>query len=868
MKLTKTILALLLAACMLFAVACTDSQEESSGAEASDSESSATVTPVPTEYTAKIDSLLSDSADRSVKSINLLKGRNYTLSREAGADYPDSKKLLTDGVKPVTFGKDSWVGFTGRETLSIDFDLEEVKEGLLDFSVCALNFQSYAISAPSMVKVYIAGEDKDYTLIGTALKPGDLASNEAWNYSVLLQGSVSARYIRFDVETGSSAWLFVGEASATAYSDEYEGEEAGAVSGDSYYGFTGVPEVDSPEYWSESESDYNDKINLASGITPMMTASASISAELATTWYNSKSLAQLTDGRRATNSSISDTAWLHTTRANDRTVIFDLGKVSAVSGFTAGFLRDVSAGVKLPTCLTVKVSENGKDWQTVYFEKKLTGPANSFISRVEESFDKEYKARFVQIFFMVNPHVYVDEIEIIGRKNASKAADIVPDDSEAGGANGNKYIMPDDFCGVNNMLLSYNCLIDGNRNATEEGLITVEEYLPHVAYLDKDGKIVDTFFDSFLYLPYTAFNYSDYARSADGWRTYVDNIFYEDRNMNALNECVGNVYSQLGKTEKATVFTSILYTFPTLKNGDVNNFGDIDGDGKNEDFTKIADRKKAIKWIMDEEYNRFKNGGYENLEFCGYYWFEEFIEYSDPHEEELIAFAVDYAHKLGLKVLWIPYQQASGYADWQELGFDLACMQPNYMFNATASSEILYTTATQTKALGMCVEMEMNDPTNRSDASKYTEYMIAGAQTGYMNAVKIYYQNGVPGAFYTCCYSKDPAVRKLYDDTYLFAKCKYEVVDLSDASVSLEALEFTGKANKTVRGRIDVSAAKEYGGKISLAESPRYGTVSLNSDGSFTFKPAAGYIGTDTFSVCIDLGYARSEPAVITIITE
>lgn len=867
MKFTKTITALLLAACMLFAVACTGSNEESSGADSADSESSA-VSPVSTEYTAKIDSLLSDSADRTVKSINLLKGLDYNVSRAAHEDYPDSKKLLTDGVKPATFGKDVWAGYYGRDALKIDFDLGEVKEGLLDFSVCALNYQSYAIGAPSSVKVYIAGDDEDYTLIGTAIRPTDISANEAWNYSVLLQGSVSARYIRFEVETGGSVWLFIGEASAIAYSEKYEGEESGAVSGDSYYGFNGVPEIDSPEYWSDSESDYNTTINLASGITPMMTAGSSISAELATSWYNSKTLGQLTDGKRAINATISDSAWVHTTRATDRTVIIDLGKTSAVSGFSAGFLRDTAAGVKLPAYLTVKVSENGKDWQTVYFEKAVTGSAASCIKRVEEDFDKEYKARFVQIYFMVNPHVYIDEIQVFGKKNADKAAEIVPDDPTVAGIAGGSYIMPDDFYGVNNMLLSYNCLIDGANNQIEDGLITVDEYLPYVAYLDEEGNIKDTFFDSFLYLPYTAFNYSDYGRSADGWRTYLDNIYYKDRNMDALDECVGMVYSELGETGKVPVFTSILYTFLTLKNGNVNNFGDIDGDGKDEDFTNIADRKKAIKWLMDEEINRFNKGGYENLEFCGYYWFEESIDRSDPHEEELIAFAVNYAHQLGVKVLWIPYQQASGYSDWQEFGFDLACMQPNYMFNATASSEVLYTTATQTQLLGMCVEMEINDPTSRNDASKYIEYMVAGAQTGYMNAVKIYYQNGVPGAYYTCCYSKDPAVRKLYDDTYLYAKCKYEVSDLSDAVVSPESLEFSGKSNKSIRGKIDISEVEKYGGKLSIAESPRYGALCLNNDGSFVYKPAADYVGTDTFSVCIDLGYVRSEPAVITIVIE
>ncbi|MBQ9848322.1 MAG: DUF4855 domain-containing protein [Clostridia bacterium] len=879
MKLTKTFLALMLAACMLFAVACTDNSEQTSS-EAESEESSADVSDTSskpestlsssTEFTQKIDSLLSDSANRNTGSMNLLKGLSYTTSIAAHADYPDNTKLLTDGNKPVSFGTDVWAGYYGRSSkpFMLDFDLGAVKEHLLDFSVRALNLESYGIGAPAAIAVYIAGEDKEYNLVGKALKPATLASNESWDYSVLLQGEVSARYIRFEITHGSSVWMFLGEATATAYSEEYSDSLSGTVNGDSYYGFKGVPEIETPEYWSESESDFNEEINLVAGVTPMMTAGASINSELATAWYNSKTFAQLSDGKRASVTEISDPAWFHITRANSRTIVFDLGKTSAVSGFSVGFLRDASAGVEMPRHLTVRISENGKDWQALYFEKSVTGTGNNYIRRIEEDFDKTYKARYVEVYFMVNTHVYVDEITVVGKKNVAKASDIVPDDPTEGGVASKGYITPDEFCGVDNMLLSYHCLVDGSGNPTEDGLITAEEYLPYVAYLDKDGKIVDTFFDSFLYLPYTRFNYSDYGRSADGWKVYVDNIFHEDRNMAALNECVGNVYSQLGLNEKAKVFTSILYTFPHLDSGAANTFGDLDGDGKREDFTRISDRKKAIKWIMDEEFKRFKKGNYENLEFCGFYWFEEAITYSDPHEEELIAFAVDYAHKLGVKIFWIPYQQATGYADWEELGFDLACMQPNYMFASSSTSDVLYSTANETQMLGMCVEIEINDPSSRNDAARYNEYLIAGAQTGYMNAVKIYYQNGVPGAFSYCCSSEDPAIRKIYDDTYLYAKCKYIVQDLSEITVSATPLEFKCKANKKFTGNVDLSAVAEYGGKLVLAESPRYGTVCINSDGSFTFTPAKDYVGEDSFSICIDLGYTRSEPAVITIISE
>ena len=52
---------------------------------------------------------------------------------------------------------------------------------------------------------------------------------------------------------------------------------------------------------------------------------------------------------------------------------------------------------------------------------------------------------------------------------------------------------------------------------------------------------------------------------------------------------------------------------------------------------------------------------------------------------------------------------------------------------------------------------------------------------------------------------------------------------------------------------------------VLLASSPANGTVMLNADGSFTYKPAAGYIGTDTFTYQASDGNALSNLATVTI---
>lgn len=867
----KRVFCILLVLCLAFAAGCADTGESSATSPDGESTSEPVSEPAgssSTEYTQRIDSLLSSNGDRTLSSSNLLRGLKYTVSRTTSPDYPDDGTLLTDGNEPGSFQKDVWAGFysSEREDLTVDFDLTKEYDGIMDFHADILHLTDYGINACKKMTVSVAGEDKVFTSVGIAYPPSDIGSNDAWDFSVLLAGEVKARYIRFGFSGVASVWLFIGELSVTAYGSQYEGEPSdGSVSSSDYYGSSEIPVIETPEYWADTESDYNKKINLVSGKKAIVSASESIASELATEWYNSRTLGQLSDGLLAAQASYSDSRWFHITRGGTRNIVFDLGKTSTVNGFSVGFLRDSSVGVNLPRYVSVAVSENGKDWQTLYTLASVTSTSENAIVRLEESFSGLHKARYVRLSFAVNVHCYIDEFSVTGTKKLqSSALDVVPDENGSEGIFKNDYIYPENFCGVNNMLLSYNCLVDGSNNMTENGLITEDEYLPYVAYLDSDGNIKDTFFDSFLYLPYTAFNYNDYGRSAAGWRTYLENIYTPDRNMDALDSCVAKTAGALSLTGyKAKVFTPIFYTFKTLDSGAVNPFGDIDGDGKDEDFTRISDRKKAIKWIMDEEVKRFGEGNYSNLEFCGFYWFEESITYSDPDETELIRFASDYAHKLGMKLFWIPYQQASGYSDWKELGFDLACMQPNYMFNNNYTGDILYSNAATTKLYGMCVEMEINDPTNRQDASRYTEYIIAGAQTGYMKAVKMYYQSGVPGAFYSACMSKDASVRKIYDDTYLYAKEKYVVEDVSDVAVSVDPITVSGGVGAEIKGSFDLTNIN--GGKLKLAVSPKYGSVMLNLDGSFVYYSPAGYKGSDSFAVCVDFGYDCGKNTLVEI---
>ena len=215
--------------------------------------------------------------------------------------------------------------------------------------------------------------------------------------------------------------------------------------------------------------------------------------------------------------------------------------------------------------------------------------------------------------------------------------------------------------------------------------------------------------------------------------------------------------------------------------------------------------------------------------------------------------------------MWIPYNYASGYSEWKSLGFDMACMQPNYAFRYNETRDILYRTAETTKLLGMCVELEINDADNPADVARYKEYLAVGAETGYMNAVKVYYQGGLPGEFYKAYLSDNKYTNSIYHDTYAFAKGTFseETETGRDEIVGCEDIELECRAGSGVSGRLEIDTEASY--SVKLAVSPKYGAVRLNADGSFSYTSRRGFDVSDTFYVYADYGYGLSDPIAITV---
>ena len=225
--------------------------------------------------------------------------------------------------------------------------------------------------------------------------------------------------------------------------------------------------------------------------------------------------------------------------------------------------------------------------------------------------------------------------------------------------------------GYENLCLTYTY----NPNAANNGRHLAEDLKPYVGYYDTEGSLKDFFFDSYLFLPCVTYGVSgarlhydtNNPTKAVDWQAYIDDTFYEGTNVDALETAFGEVKQKLGDTEKkAGVVLTVLY--PAYGQKDFGTLG-----GKTLDFSKLDDRKYAIKWMIDEQLKLYNDRGYEHLELIGFYWLEEYLITHGNKEEnkQLYQYTAEYLHSLGLKFVWIPWYQANGYTEWKELGFDI-----------------------------------------------------------------------------------------------------------------------------------------------------------------------------------------------------
>lgn len=793
-----------------------------------------------------------ETIDRAnYSAISATKGMKYTVNAAPDPSFPDNAETpyLTDGASTgESYENGGFVGYAGGHQLTIDIPLGKTVNGLADFELAMYQQKNLSYMLPYYVDVFVSADGAVYDQVGRVYAP-DNVDVKNFTFAVHLEKGISAKAVRFVLAETESSCFLIEEATAAYY---------GVDGNRSLYDPVTFPDVTETLYWPKDSADYSKVINLAKGLPYQLESSVKLLYNEEFTKNTAASAGILTDGVYSPNNTYNNGYWNMTHNGAGRNVYIDLGYNSSITGFKINYLNLRDYGISVPSYASMYLSEDGATW---YAAGSAFADAGNNVGPVpaELKLKKPVEARFVKIVFPVSPHTYVDEIEILGTKKIVSGTIKV---TECGSASAmNQYMAPskDVLNGVADLMLIY---------YTIPTMTTDEDYfLPYVAYLQKNAEdptkydIKDTLFDGFLFLPSVGalpsggMPYSS-GENPNHWSDWVflfEECFKEGVNFDALDKTAAKVKKELGLDDsfKLKVFVTIPYLHMGLAS-----FGDADGDGVNEDTSKLEDIHKIISIYVDMYEKKFAEMNYANISLDGYYWFNESM--GSDNDPILVPEVARTVEEKGSQLFWIPYYCAKGYTTWNSFGFVTACMQPNYVFKVERKLSQLDQAAEYIRQYGMGIEIEINSNALHDPVffKRYMQYLGYGLIKGYMkNCIHMYYQDGATYRY--ACYSDSPMARTVYDSVYGFIK------GTLTAPAKLDDRSLTGKKDEVISGKLF-----ENGDEMLMATLMRgasHGSVSVAASGAFVYVPYEGFTGTDSFTFTYSNYIGVSEEITVNI---
>ncbi len=821
--------------------------ESSTISEESNIEESSVGEFVMNENVEKINSWLQHDIDTSMKAKNIFSKLKYTFSASPSSSYPDDNATkLTDGITRDLFDKYNWVGFEGASPVSIVFDMGSNNHRLAVVEVDALCQISYGIRLPASFTLSVSDDGEEYTTLGEITSPVDMGESSKYAYRFALPKATSARYIKLTAKRSQGGFLFFDEIYGYEYAEDGDvdinaGEISSADEGSyDYYKYSLKSDITVPVDANASDYDLYQNLALIDG-TDIQIKHFDPIKENSGNNSTIDSIGILTDGKKASTPSYDDKAWFQFSRGCGRHVVVDLGNIMSVSALKAEFLNQISVGVGAPTTVYVSVSTDGEKWTSVYGKSTIPygDSSNTCLYEFDAELDREYKARYVRMTFATVPQnsvssmVYLSEVEVWGKKNSSNAVDA---SENAPKVTFGSYPNPDDF-GVKAVML----LALGNN--TSNLVLTEEKAKIYYGKHDENGNITDIFYDSFCFAPANQFTKTGDIK-ADS-KKFIDGLFEPSKNLVALNSAVKSVNGTLNKDFKPTYWINLFCMGEKAESADA--------------------LYEALKYQVDYALEKVASADLSNIKLAGFYYNDEYI----PREKEEITVTAlarlnEYLDSKNLMSLWCPYYNAYGIWRWQDAGFDIACLQPNYMFYATESTR-LAACAELAKLYGMCVELEMEDISSEGACAIYREYLRQGVLSGHMNSVQMYYEGGVGGAVYSSYGKTEKHTKAIYEDSYKYSH------NLLDESYNTDTAEDISKFPKNVD--VEVKNGRQVffelgsldGLSYRFMSTPVYGKIRTDMSGKCCYTAMTGYKGTDTVIIEIYDSTGNKHAATVNI---
>ena len=532
--------------------------------------------------------------------------------------------------------------------------------------------------------------------------------------------------------------------------------------------------------------------NLALGKDVMISSFASMENSYAGIEKGRRDI--LTNGIVGDPSSCYGGDWVHFYRGVGRTLTVDLGRICSVTGFDIGFIHDTRMGIYSPEKVNFLLSEDGIDY---YYVVTVDSPyPASFGMQVRASYaatTKAHRARFAKLEFTVEVNSFCDELRVYGGEldgyEYELSGEIKKDEAK------NAFASREALNGIYDLpLLYFGYYPEDERIAR----LRKEDFLPYVAYIDKNGEPIDLMFDAVLMLMVQgrcpsggSLGYHGAPSKLSDWEYIIEELFADGYNLKALDEAVGDL-KRLGLPKQYK--HSVYLTAPVPKIS-LEPFGDLNGDGIEEKLLSTEDCVNAYAAYVDIVSRRFDAQCFENIRLDGWFWNNESISRANRDDEEDFARScVSELHKRGFKCVFIPYFQAGGCEKAESVGFDCTTMQPGLSFQEVLSqnpSAMMEDFTSICKKYGFGVELEIHHGVkNQEQKDKYAylfdEYLIACMKNGMMkDTVHTYYQAAGPGVFHFCAYSKDETQRAVYDKLYKFIKGTLSEADFAQIPVNI-----------------------------------------------------------------------------------
>ena len=353
----------------------------------------------------------------------------------------------------------------------------------------------------------------------------------------------------------------------------------------------------------------------------------------------------------------------------------------------------------------------------------------------------------------------------------------------------------DEVCQIADAAICY-----GGHSARNPYLWTPERFEKTLAYTDENGQehwlfdnvIVMELWDDDFKVTYSIANDGRYSSRKEHWERQLDYWFDAENGFAAMDKCVADVASRIGKpsTKRGIIFSLpdpvYFEHYTKAMKGENRNtvyWGELDGVAL--DFAKPEDRIKAYLWLVDQVRARFAEAGYKYVELIGFYVLSEELSvpggwrYEYKEHDKTIKAVADYCHSLNEGLYWVPYAMAPGIERSKDFGFDLTVMQPNYYWTDAKWSWDQIEKKIRDYGLGMELEFEgthgepltssilsnlkngQPNPYAARNKARFQEYLDNARSRGLHGTVPFVLYSGTNG-LYELAVSEDPLDKEMY----------------------------------------------------------------------------------------------------------